>query len=266
MTTHWSHYASHWQQLGPPLRPQAAVIECVNSLIGPSDARCLLLGATVEYAERRPGIVAMDATLPMLAAIWRGSDPSRAAIQADWTRMPVGPHTFSHVLCDGSLNAVPTSQLSVVLRELQRILVPDGTLIARVFCRPEDAESMAMIERDVLARAVGSFHALKWRVAMSAICSPASPDIAVPAIREAMNKQFPDREALCRATGWSRAEVDTIDVYEGSSAVYNFSTETAIAALLKKHFVTVEIIRCGSYALAERCPLFVARSPLQAGE
>ena len=69
-------------------------------------------------------------------------------------------------------------------------------------------------------------------------------------------------ESVPLLRGWSRAEVDTLDVYDGSSVVYNFPTEAAIFALLQQWFATVEIIRCGSYPLAERCPLLMARRPI----
>ena len=198
----------------------------------------------------------------MISALWRSADSSGLAIQSDWTNMPIGPRSITHVLGDGSLNAVSTSVLTDVLREVARVLKPEGSLIARVFCRPASAESAGDIKRDVQLGRAGSFHALKWRVAMAALRDPASSDIAVGAIRDAVVAQYPDRDALCRATGWSRAEVDTLDVYDGSSVVYNFPTEAAIFALLQRWFATVEIIRCGSYPLAERCPILVARRPI----
>ncbi|HET6621452.1 MAG TPA: hypothetical protein VFG64_16065, partial [Dongiaceae bacterium] len=137
-----------------------------------------------------------------------------------------------------------------------------GTLIARMFCRPETAETPDEIGRDVQLGRVGSFHALKWRIAMAALRDPTVSDIAVQDIRRALIGQYFDRDQLCRTTGWTRAEVDTLDVYEGSSAVYNFPTERIIAALLQRWFTDVEVIRCGTYALAERCPILVARNPL----
>jgi len=264
MTTHWTRHLRHWQLLAPPLRPHADVVEHVRSLIDMADARCLLLGSTVEYAVLGPRIIAMDASFSMISALWRSTDPPGLAIQSDWTNMPVGPHAFTHALADGSLNAVSTAVLADVLREVARVLKPDGALIARVFCRPTVAETAVDIERDVRLGRVGSFHALKWRVAMAALRDPATSDIAVSGIRDAVIAQYPDRDELCRTTGWNRAEVDTLDVYDGSSVVYNFPTEATIFALLQRWFATVEIVRCGAYPLAERCPLLVARRPILA--
>src|SRR4030095_13352092 len=106
MTTHWTRHLRHWQLLGPPLRPHADVVEHVRSLIDTANARCLLLGSTAEYAALGPRIVAMDASFSMISALWRSADPPRPAIQSDWTSMPIRPHAFTHVLADGSLNAV----------------------------------------------------------------------------------------------------------------------------------------------------------------
>lgn len=261
MATHWTRHLRHWQLLGPPLRPHADVVEHVRTLIG-AGSRCLLLGSTVEYAALGSDIISMDASYSMISGLWRSADTSGLAIQSDWTNMPIGSRSITHVLGDGSLNAVSTSVLAEVLQEAARVLKPEGSLIARVFCRPASAESKDDIKRDVLLGRAGSFHALKWRVAMAGLRDPASSDIAVNAIRDAVIAQYPDRDALCRTTGWSRAEVDTLDVYDGSSVVYNFPTEAAIFALLQRWFAAVEIIRCGSYPLAERCPILVAHRPM----
>jgi SAM-dependent methyltransferase len=233
-------------------------------MVDAGESQCLLLGATVEYAALGTRVIAMDASYPMVAALWRSGDPNGLAIQGDWTNMPVRPRTFSHVLGDGSLNAVSSSVLPSVLDEVRRVLQPQGALVARVFCRPAVAETADDIRRDVRLGRVGTFHALKWRVAMSLLRGPGASDIAVSDIRDALMIQFPDREALCAETGWRRAEVDTLDVYDGSAVIYNFPTEMAIVGLLRRWFTEVEVVPCGTYALAERCPLIVARKPLAA--
>jgi SAM-dependent methyltransferase len=259
MTTHWARYLQHWELLGPPLRPHADVVDRVVSLIGPGATRCLLLGSTVEYAVLGSRIISMDASLPMVAALWKRGDPTRLGMQADWTRMPVKTHSFSHVLGDGSLNAVPWSALPAMLHEVRRVLQPQGTLIARVFCRPAAVEGAENIRRDVIDHKVGSFHALKWRVAMSMLAGDAASDIAVKDIRRALMAAYPNRGELCRIAGWARAEVDTLDVYENSDAIYNFPTEAMMVALLRRWFAEVELVRCGNYPLAERCPIVIAR-------
>jgi SAM-dependent methyltransferase len=262
VTTHWTRHLRHWQLLGPPLRPHAEVLDRVRSLIGANDARCLLLGSTVEYAALGLQIVSVDANFAMVAGLWKSGDPAGLAIQSDWTCMPIRSQTFSHVLADGSLNAVPSAELPAVLSEVTRVLLPEGVLIARIFCRPDIPETAEDIRRDVLRGMVGSFHALKWRVAMAVLPDPECSDIAVQEIRDAVNAQYPHRGELCGITGWSPAEVDTLDVYDGSTAIYNFPTERTITALLRRWFDKIECIPCGSYPLAERCPLVIARKPL----
>lgn len=231
-------------------------------MIGTDGSKCLLLGSTAEYAALGSTIISMDASFSMISALWRGADSAGLAVQSDWTNMPISSRSITHVLGDGSLNAVSTLVLTDVLQEVARVLKPEGSLIARVFCRPASAESADDIRQDVQLGRASSFHALKWRIAMAALRETASSDIAVSTIRDAVIAQFPDRDALCRTTGWSRAEVDTLDVYDGSSVVYNFPTEAAIFALLQRWFAAVEVIRCGNYPLAERCPILVARRPI----
>mgnify|MGYP001066345960 CR=1 FL=1 len=260
LTTHWSRYVRHWHLLRPPLRPNAEVVARVRSLIT-AQAQCLLLGSTMEFAALGPGIVSMDASLPRLAELWRSADPGGLAIQGDWTRMPVRAQAFSHVLGDGSLNAVAWSVLPSVLDEVTRVLRPGGTLIARAFCRPVAAETPDGIARDVERGRVESFHELKWRIAMAMPSAQQTSDVAVRDLRAAVIATFPDRDALCRVTGWRRAEVDTIDVYDGSGDVYSFPTEEMFVTALRRWFADVEVVRCGNYPLAERCPLLVARGP-----
>lgn len=233
----------------------------MRGFIDGSAEKCLLLGSTSEYAEIGAHVVAMDMSLTMMRALWIASDPDRIGIQADWTQMPIGATSINHVLADGSLNAVPfRSALPRMLDGVRRVLRPGGKLIARVFCRPAAAETFDAIKHDLAAKRVDSFHALKWRVAMAAVRGADAADIAVQEIRDTIIERFPDRDELCRATGWSRAEVDTIDVYDGSPAVYNFPTEAMILELLRPRFPKVAAVRCGSYALAERCPLLVAQA------
>lgn len=260
MTPHWPSHIRNWEFLAPPLRPHAEVIAQVRALVGAGGARCLLLGTTVEYGTLGHPTVAIDLSFPMLASLWR-TDPTRLGAQANWAHLPVRSGAFTHVLGDGSLNAIPFGALPAVLSEVTRTLERGGTLIARVFCRPGTAESTGDIRRDVSLGGIANFHALKWRVAMSLLPEPDRTDLPVTEIRDAVCALYPDRDALCGGTGWNRAEVDTIDVYDGSMAVYNFPTDTAIAALLRDWFTAVEIVRCGRYPLAERCPLLVARNP-----
>jgi len=147
-----------------------------------------------------------------------------------------------------------------MLDEVMRVLRPGGKLIARLFCRPAVAETQDAIRRDLAAGRIASFHDLKWRVAMAAVDACNGPDIAVLDIRAAILDMFPDIGRLCEETGWRREEVETIQVYAGSPAIYNFPTEEAIRDLVRTRFAKVELVRCGSYALAERCPLLVAEA------
>ena len=261
MTNHWDRYSKHWQLLRPPLRPNEEVIERVRGLVGNGALPHLLLGSTAEYSALGPGVIAIDMSLGMLGALWvAAAKPARSGIQGDWTQLPIRTSSIGHVLGDGSLNSVPFgSVLPRILDEVTRVLRPGGKLIARLFCKPAIAETRDAIKRDLAAGRIASFHDLKWRVAM-AVDASAEPDVAVQDIRAAMLEMFPDTGRLCEQTGWRREEVATIEVYAGSPAIYNFPTEEVILGLVRTRFAKVELIRCGSYALAERCPLLVAEA------
>jgi hypothetical protein len=68
---------------------------------------------------------------------------------------------------------------------------------------------------------------------------------------------FPDRDALSAATGWSREDIDTIDVYANSPDVYSFPTFAQLRETIPDVFGNVRLQACGLYPLAERCPLLV---------
>ncbi len=261
MTNHWDRYHRHWQLLRPPLRPNEEVIDCVRGLVAGGALPCLLLGSTAEYSALGPSVIAIDMSLGMLSALWVAAvKPARSGIQGDWTQMPIRTSSIGHVLGDGSLNSVPFRLVPRMLEEIARVLHPGGKLIARLFCKPAIAETRNAIKRDLAAGRIASFHDLKWRVAMTVAGSNNGPDVAVQDIRTAMLDMFPDSRRLCEETGWRREEVETIEVYAGSPAIYNFPTEEAILDPARARFAKVELVRCGSYALAERCPLLVAQS------
>ena len=81
--------------------------------------------------------------------------------------------------------------------------------------------------------------------------------VPVRSIHAAFNANFPDRDRLADATGWSRAEIDKIDLYEPSSDIYSFPTRQQCLSVIPSDFVNMRFVPVGTYELAERCPLLV---------
>ncbi|HXX83746.1 MAG TPA: hypothetical protein VEN29_07145 [Casimicrobiaceae bacterium] len=85
----------------------------------------------------------------------------------------------------------------------------------------------------------------------------ADANVAVRAIRNDVDRMFPDRAALAAATGWAAEDLETIDVYKGSGELYSFPTLEQFRAPIPAAFHRVRIVPAGEYELAERCPLLV---------
>lgn len=210
---HWPAHARQWALVGPPLRPSPADVATAAAALAGA-GRVLLLGVTPELAPL--ATVAVDHSAAMIAAIHRGPGP---AVRADWRALPFAAGSFDAALGDGALSnlAFPDGYADLG-RELRRVLGPDGRAVLRVFARRAPAA------------APGSLHALKWDLAMA--LARDDRNVAVAAIGAAFDAAFPDRDALAARTGWSRAVIDTIDAYRGSTVRYSFPTlDEAVAAL-----------------------------------
>lgn len=255
---HWQSYHEKWSRIGPPLRPDQAVVAAFRGALGPHVAKALLLGVTPELADIAPDVTAVDRSQPMIDYIWPGDTPHRRARRGDWFSLDAAASTFDAAIGDGVLNFPRYPEgTGALLAEIRRVLRPGGRFVCRLFASPEQAEPLDRIQDDARRGAIGNFHALKWRVAMAVVRASGDPNIPVRTIRDTFMRIFPDRDALARDAGWSRMDIDTIDVYEGSAEVYAFPTRRQFLGAAPGGFVEGRFIEAGSYPLAERCPLLV---------
>ncbi|WP_457935560.1 class I SAM-dependent methyltransferase [Mesorhizobium sp. 10J20-29] len=262
MAKHWDAYDRRWQQLGAPLRPPPDVVRAVERVLEPAGKTVLLLGVTPELSDLSRSMIAVDSSASMIAKIWPGNDGSRRAMLGDWLALPVEAGSMDCVVGDGCLSAVDSRDARLgLLREIARVLAPDGAASVRLFAAPEQRETLDTVRRDTQAGAVANFHVLKWRAAMACVSEDADCRIAVQSILDTIHGLFPDRDALASLTGWSRDTIGTIDLYAGSPAVYTFATADILAEEASRYFEDVSLVASGDYPLAERCPLLVMRRP-----
>jgi hypothetical protein len=258
MLTPWAEYHRRWRELRPPQRPHADVVSRVRSLLTGHGSSVLLLGVTPELTDIGASTFALDSSAGAVAAIWPGDTLTRRAVRGEWQHVPAPAGAFSAAIGDGSLNCVefPCDYVRV-LSELARSVRIGGRIVIRVYVTPGVCESLAEVRAAVMAGAVGSVHALKWRMAMALCAERDDANIAVRDIPRTFNALFPSRREVMAATRWGEATLAQIDVYDGLPEVYSFPTREQIAATLPADRVRASWEASGSYELADRCPLLV---------
>lgn len=216
----------------------------------------LVLGVTPELVGMRwPAgvrVTAADRSRDVIDAVFAPA-PHAEAVCADWRALPAADGAYAIAVGDGSLSNLDfPGGYRAVAAELARVV--DGPVVLRLFAAPARAESLGAIAADLGAGRIGSFHALKWRLAMAV--QPPEANVRVSDIAAAFDELVADRAALVARTGWPRAVVDAIDVYRGSAVTYSFPTEAAATAALAPHWRPVARHVPG-YELGARCPTIV---------
>ncbi len=262
MSSHWQVYHRAWSQLTPPLRPHAEVVAGYRDQLKGRVGRTLLLGVTPELADIAGNVVAVDRNVAMIEHIWPGNTDARHAVAADWRHPSFAPDSFSLCVGDGSLAmlAFPDDLLTVV-RALDRIIESGGRIVTRLYLSPETAETASSLKDAALSGAVRNFHAFKIRLAMAIIAQRTSPIVGVQEILDAFNALFPDRDVLPGPAGWSREQIDTIDLYRNSAVAFSFPRRNQLLPIIRSVWPSARLVACGTYDMSERCPLMVADVP-----
>lgn len=256
-TKDWHNFAGVHARLRAPLRPAPGDIENFRRSAAGDDKRVLLLGVTPELSVLGRELTAIDNSPRMLANVWPGDREGRRAILGDWTDLPFASGSFDAVIGDASLNAAP-EQVEEVLAEAKRVLCPGGKLAFRLFCSPEEPETLDFIRTDVFAGWPGNLHALKWRIAMAVAASAPRAIVPVQQILAAFDRMFPHRAELAAATGWPAEDIATLDAYVGADHSLGFWTLSIMKSRIGRHFPDLSVVPASDYPLAERCPMVVA--------
>jgi len=252
----WRNFAGVYGRLGPPLRPSASDVANLGRSIAHEGKRILLLGVTPELSALGSELVAVDNSPLMIERVWPGDGPKRRAIFGDWTDLPFAAATFDAAIGDASLNAAP-ELVDEVLGEVKRVLLPEGKAAFRLFCAPEEPETLEWIAHEVRAGWKGNLHALKWRIAMNLAAARPRAMVPVEEILVAFNGMFPDRARLAAQTGWLQDDIATLDAYAGAQHSLGFPTLRALLEAIGRHFLEVCVVPSSGYPLAERCPTVI---------
>jgi SAM-dependent methyltransferase len=190
----------------------------------------------------------------MIAGVWPGDTPGRAAICADWLELPFADATFDFVVGDGCLVLLDFPEgYRQLASSVRRCMAPGGSFLLRIFCRPQKVESLDEIADALKNHAIGSFDAFKWRLAMAVQGDDVASGALMSAVWQAWKSLVPDTEIFAFSQGWPLEKVQVIDVYRDSATRYYFPALEEVRAVFSPVLKEVRSLY-GHYELAERCP------------
>jgi hypothetical protein len=267
---HWREAAHHWHHYGSPLRPCAADVRvmeefvrrwCPNHRTRP--LRALLWGVTPEIATMAwpdgTELLAVDKSRPMIQHVWPGDITGRRkAVCADWFEFDCGADRYDVVIGDGNFAILDFPRQYRTLAGIARdALASDGVVITRFFVQPTASETPEAVIDDLLANRIGSFHAFKLRLAM-ALQRSASSGARMGDVFSAWTDAGIHVEALATMTGWPRAVIETINLFDGKDSRLSFPSVLQMEAPMSEHFDKLDE-RYLPYELGERCPILSFR-------
>jgi len=257
----WQSAPKLWKHFGPPLRPcpeDIAIMENqVNQWMGrsaASECKVLLCGVTPEIVNMNwpPGtrLWAVEKSQNMIEEVWpAGKSQSKQPIQAEWTHLPFAADSFDIIIGDGCFTSLEYPGLQMrFLESLNSVLRRGGLLMMRFFVQKVEPEQPGDVFDDLLGNRIGSFHAMKWRLAMS-LQDSARKGVKVDDIWQAWH-------TAAISTSWPAEAISTIDTYKGSDHRLIFTNLGEVRDLFAASFEEVECIEPG-YELGDRCPILV---------
>lgn len=273
LNPHWHLFADLWPGIGTPLRPVAEDIEIIretlHSTFSPDPPRSprymLLLGVTPEIASMdvppSTFLLAVDRDLKMISGVWPGNAPGRAAVCADWLSLPLPDASIEFAVGDGCLALLRyPDEFRHFGNAIRKCLSPGGgQLLLRVFCRPDESETVDQIFSDLQNRRIGSFDAFKWRLLMALQGDDPGRGVLVSDAWTVWHERVPDPEKFAGFQNWPLSKVQVIDAYRNVPTRYSFPSRPEVIAAFSPYF---EMISCryGGYELAERCPHLLFRT------
>lgn len=260
MRDHWKNYQTRWHLLEPPLRPARDVVDAIVAAVGEQSSNVLLLGVTPELVESFEHLTAVDKSAEMIGALWQPAKSTQVVRHANWLDMDDSFGRYSAVVGDCSMNALQSAdEIDTLVRVVSARLVDGATFACRVFERPDEPITDDDLRIGIDGATHGNFHAFKWQIAMSLAEQSGTP-VRVTDILSRFNRLFPVRESVAEKTGWPMEVINTIDVYEQSDMSLCFPNRQEFEQHFAQGFREFEWLACGTYDLAERCPIVVAKS------
>ncbi|MCA9394559.1 MAG: class I SAM-dependent methyltransferase [Candidatus Omnitrophica bacterium] len=261
---YWDKIAANWRLVGPPLRPAKEDLNFVTAelqkMLRP---RALILGVTPELYDLAwpygTELQAVDHNQIMIDTIWPG--PADSARCGEWTALPFEDGSKDVVVCDGGFHLLsyPDGQQALV-RELHRVLAPEGLFIVRLFTPPVDREDTVFIIADLVQGKIPNLNLLKLRLAMAMQPDPVA-GVAVHDIWEKLNRDAGPWKNLAALVNWPLEHLEAIDAYQDSPNRYHFVDTEQIKRIFTRDPGGFEhtVSHVPVYPLGERCPTLIFR-------
>lgn len=265
---HWRSVSQEWKYFGSPLRPCGEDVQYMEKIVAEkcsdqADIKIQLCGVTPEIASMDwptgAHVVAIEQSQEMIRDVWPGDiEPKRIAVQGNWLELAPNQNSYDIVIGDGCfISFAYPDGYNNLATTLAHNLKKEGLLIMRFFTQIENKESSDHVFSELLAGKIGSFHAFKWRLAMS--LQPSSQEgVRLHDIYNAWQQAAIDQDSLMARTGWSRETIDTITLYQDKQNRFSFATLAEVLEVLENHFYK-ESIYIPQYELGERCPIITFR-------
>jgi hypothetical protein len=160
---------------------------------------------------------------------------------------------------DGSLGSLTYPEpLLTFIRELRRVLRDGGTLVTRVFARPESPDSVAAIFEDVLSGRSRNFNLFRWRLSM-ALHGDLAAGTRYADVWDAWHEHVADPQALAGELGWPPQALQIMEGFKGAEFRTIFPTVREYRELLAEGFEQTACLVPG-YEDGERYPTLVFRA------
>jgi len=222
-----------------------------------------LCGVTPEIASMawpvNTRLTAIEQSQEMIEEVWPQNLATRGkVIQGVWLEQHNESGKYGVVIGDGCFISMNYPDgYNALAATLARSLQKGGIFIMRFFIQIEQRETDAQVFEDLMAGKIGSFHAFKWRLAMS-LQQSSHQGVCLHDVFHAWTQSGIDEDRLLTKMSWSRATLNTIELYENKKNIFSFATLPELDGIFSKYFHR-ESIHFPSYELGERCPIIVLR-------
>lgn len=252
-------HSNSWNKLTPPLRPTEAVVWRMRDLSREGPA--LLFGVTPEFCLAFDELTAVDSNAEMIAKVWPGDTENKKAILGEWADMDWPEHRFASVVGDGAITLLDSlSAISTIQQRAFSWLQPGGTFVHRIFECPDEPISVEDLVDQLAKPASVNWNAFKLRLMYHQAQLDGGAN-SLSQVLDLFNRIAPDRDAVAAATGWSREQIDTIDLYQGINTVACKPTRIQWMSTVPSDAVNLQFYHVDGYDLAGTCPIMVWEKP-----